>query len=309
MAIIKKSIGGPVEDVSPDGRLLIAINSIGVEDTDGDISMSGSFDKTLKEDIPRMKWFLNHDPTLLLGVPIEGKEEDGYVKMSAQLNMKKQLSRDILSDYELYAEHGKTLEHSVGVEDIVRNKANLKEVAEWKMWEFSTLTHWGANEFTPLLEIKSVDDQIKMLEKAVKKTYSDERLSKMEGVLSMLRKAILGELIVKCPCCGLVFDYNSVEEITLERRVLDSIGMYTSWLADDIVYQEVQKLEPEIRSIVTNLATGLTMKKKSIEDVATYVHCPKCYTDVRKFDAVVELDSIIDGGIIKGLGTKLLSLK
>lgn len=287
MAKILKSIHEKVEDITKEGRLTIAINAIGNEDSDGDISLPGSFNKTMTDDIARMKWFLNHNTTQLLGVPIAGREEGGLVKMEAQLNMKKQIAIDVLSDYELYAEHGRTLEHSVGVEDIVRNKANKKEVQEWKMWEFSTLTSWGANERTPLLEIKSMDEQIKMLEKALKKNYSTERLVGMEKSLNLLKKAVLGEAIVKCPHCGLIFDYNSVEEMSVEQRIAEVVSMHAGWLTDDIVHQEVQKLEPEIRARVMSLVTKQkTMQTKSIDDIMSYVHCPKCYCEVHRVNAV-----------------------
>ena len=159
MGMILKNMRTKANDVDEKGRVVIAINAIGNEDDDGDISLPGSFNKTLKENINRQKWFLNHDVNILLGVPIEGKEEDSLVKMNAQLNMKKQISRDTYEDYKLYAEYNKTLEHSVGVNPVSRNKSNVKEVIEWEMWEFSTLTSWGANANTPLLEIKSMNKE------------------------------------------------------------------------------------------------------------------------------------------------------
>ena len=51
------------------GIVTVAVNGIGIVDSQNDISMPGSFNKTLKENITRMKWFLNHDTTQLLGVP------------------------------------------------------------------------------------------------------------------------------------------------------------------------------------------------------------------------------------------------
>ena len=70
MEIINKSIVTKTNDVDEQGRVVIAVNAIGNEDADGDISMPGSFNKTLKEDFNRLKWFLNHDPTILLGIMI-----------------------------------------------------------------------------------------------------------------------------------------------------------------------------------------------------------------------------------------------
>jgi hypothetical protein len=59
------------------GIVTVAVNGIGIVDSQNDISMPGSFTKTLSENIARMKWFLNHDVTQLLGVPLEGEEKVG----------------------------------------------------------------------------------------------------------------------------------------------------------------------------------------------------------------------------------------
>ena len=47
-------------DVDEKGIVTVAVNGIGVKDSQNDISMPGSFNKTLKENIGRMRWFLNH---------------------------------------------------------------------------------------------------------------------------------------------------------------------------------------------------------------------------------------------------------
>ena len=64
-------------DVDEKGIVTVAVNGIGVKDSQGDISMSGSFDKTLREHMHKMRWFLNHQTDQLLGVPLSGKEENG----------------------------------------------------------------------------------------------------------------------------------------------------------------------------------------------------------------------------------------
>lgn len=289
MEIINKSIATKTNDVDEQGRVVIAVNAIGNEDADGDISMPGSFNKTLKEDFARLKWFLNHDPCILLGVPISGEEKDDLVQMTSQFNMKKQISRDTYEDYKLYAEHGRTLEHSIGVNAINRNKSNPKEVLQWKMWEYSTLTNWGANDRTPLLDIKSMDkmtavEQVDFLKSALSMKYSDEKMKYIERSIDLIRKAIVGEMIVKCPHCGLVFDYNSVPEYTLQQQVIDVVNQYAGWLVDDIAYEEVQKLEENIRSEVM----GIIESKKSIEDITTHVRCPKCYSRVTKSNLVLK---------------------
>ena len=113
------------------GIVTVAVNGIGVKDSQDDISMPGSFNKTLKENIGRMRWFLNHRTDQLLGVPLEGKEEGGNLIMTGQLNLDKQMCRDILADYKLFAENGRTLEHSIGVRAMKRDEKDQRKVLEW----------------------------------------------------------------------------------------------------------------------------------------------------------------------------------
>ena len=68
-------------DVDEKGIVTVAVNGIGVKDSQKDVSMPGSFNKTLKENIGRMRWFLNHRPDQLLGVPLSGKETEGNLIM------------------------------------------------------------------------------------------------------------------------------------------------------------------------------------------------------------------------------------
>lgn len=180
-----------IEDVDEKGRVLVAANALGNVDADGDISVEGSFQKTIKDGFSRLKWFLNHDKNLLLGVPVEGKEEYPYLKMLGQLNMKKQISRDTFEDYKLYAEYGKSLEHSIGVKPMKRDEKDKRKVLEWMLWEYSTLTSWGANANTPLLDLKSEDnvkDDIDWLEIRLKKgNYTDDTFQLIEKQLFSLR--------------------------------------------------------------------------------------------------------------------------
>jgi len=150
-----KNLEQQVKDLDEkEGIVTIYINSFDNEDSDGDISMQGSFKRTFKNNIHRIKHLLNHDIYQLIGVPIELFEDDFGAIARSQLNMKKELGRDVFEDYRLYAEHGKSLEHSVRVQAVKRDSDDERKVLEWKLWEYSTLYGWGANELTPLIDIK-----------------------------------------------------------------------------------------------------------------------------------------------------------
>lgn len=291
------------------GIVTVAVNGIGVLDSDGDISAAGSFNKTLKENFSRVKWLYNHDRGMLLGVPIEGKEDGGNLVMTGAINLKKQMGRDVLEDYKLYAEYGKTLEHSIGVNAVKRDKNDPRIVKEWELWEYSTLSSWGANPQTYLIDIKNRDmaslgEHLNFIRKALTMHYSDERLKELESNMEIIEKALTGQNIVVCPHCGLAFDYNSVPEHTFEQQVIDSVGDYTRWMTEDIVAQEMAKLKPEIQEQVM----GIISQNKSLEDLSSYVRCPKCYTRIyrsyTKKDSAPGADRKDAGDIfsLKGLG-------
>jgi HK97 family phage prohead protease len=277
------------------GIVTVAVNGIGIVDSQNDISMPGSFNKTLKENIGRMKWFLNHDTTQLLGVPLEGEERDGNLVMTGKLNLAKQIGRDTLEDYKLYASAGRTLEHSIGVQAIKRDPEDKRKVLEWKMWEYSTLTSWGSNPQTFLVGIKNdnpsdVRANIEFIRNALKMRYSDERLKQYEMRLDMLNKALEGAVVVTCPYCGEEFVWDEAERHTFDQQVLDAAGSYLSWLADGIVRDEMNKLKPEIRAAVLAILSPVLSKcdgkidaklvQKSLTDLTEYAYCPHCYARV-----------------------------
>lgn len=189
-----------IKDIDEKGIVTVAANAFGNVDSQKDMSMEGSYSKTINENFPRLKWFLNHNPNILLGVPLEAKEAFPYLQVRGQLNMKKEVSRDTYEDYKLYAEHGRTLEHSVGV-DAVKwvMKGEVRQVTEWKWWEYSTLTNWGANEKTPMLNIKSaadLKDSIDWMEVMLKHgNYTDEKFSKIQKHLEELKTLVVEPVI------------------------------------------------------------------------------------------------------------------
>lgn len=294
-------------DVDEKGIVTVAVNGIGVKDSQGDISMPGSFDKTLNEHIHKMRWFLNHRTDQLLGVPLSGKEENGNLVMVGKINLEKQIGRDVLADYKLYAENGRTLEHSIGVSAVKRDESDSSKVLEWKMWEYSTLTAWGANPQTFLVNIKNAGrEQVKeaadFLKRAAEGRYghSDERLKHFDMELDLLLKSLDGGNIVKCPYCGEEFDYDEQNEMTFSTQVLENAAMYARWIVDGKVSEEMHKLTPEIQSEVMAVLQAVDVMKsdgvrpsgqkavielyteKNIRDAMTYVRCPHCWSRVYK---------------------------
>jgi HK97 family phage prohead protease len=187
------------------GIVTVAANAFGNIDSDRDISMPGSFTKTIKDNFARLKWFLNHDRAQLLGVPLEAKETSEYLQVRGQLNLKKQIGRDTYEDYKLYAENGLSLEHSIGVDAIKYiddRENNVRKITEWKWWEYSTLTSWGANERTPMIEMKGMDvlPDLAFLELKLKKgNYKDETYIGIEKSIAQIKSLLRQEELLQQP--------------------------------------------------------------------------------------------------------------
>lgn len=282
-------------DVDEKGRVTVAVNRTGIVDAQGDISASGSFDKTLKNDIGRMKWLKDHDTTQLIGVPLEGRQIGDDIVMVGQLNMDKQVSRDIYTDYKLFAEHGRTLEHSVGVIAKERDKKDPRIVKEWQMLEYSTLSFLGANPCTFLVDLKSatrgqVKSAIEFLQNALRQPeYSDHKLKNIDMELNLLLKSLNGGAIVKCPFCGHEFDYDEQPEHTANEQIRDALNRYIGWVMDDVVYDHVQELQDEIRNEVLGVLDTFKGKKedlteKAVIDLLNFVRCPHCWSRVYRSD-------------------------
>ena len=285
-------------DVTEKGIVTVGVNGIGIEDAQHDISMPGSFTDTLRDDITKMRWYLNHDTRQLLGVPLSGEEKDNNLIMTGQLNLKKQIGRDILEDYKLFRDAGRTLEHSIGVKALARDEEDRRKVVRWKMLEYSTLTGWGANPQTFLVGLKSatedqIRDAVELIRMAFKQHgYSDERLKNYDMELNLLLKSLGGGLIVTCPCCGHQFDYDNEPEHTFSQEVQDAASEFVSSIARNEARRRIEHYRPEIQVAVSSIIDGMAATKKeittkSIVDAFAYVRCPHCWSRVYRSNSIL----------------------
>ena len=186
--IMFKSLSHEVKDLDEaKGIVTIYINAFNNEDSDGDISAPGSFKRTFKNNLKIIKHLLNHNGDYLLGLPIELYEDDHGAVAVSQMNMKKQIVKDVFEDYRLFAANKRSLDHSIRVRAIKRDTDNEQIVLEWKLWEYSTLYTWGANPETPLIDIKSLDELEIMMREG---NYSDEKARKIEKLYDQLKNLI-----------------------------------------------------------------------------------------------------------------------
>lgn len=175
---------------SKKGVVVAYANTYNVKDSDGDISAPGSFDKSVSENFKRIKVLKDHNQKLVLGVPLEIDTKDAVGLLTkSQFNMKKELSRDAFTDIALAHETGMSSELSIGFKVMERDIRNKSLIKQYKLWEYSFMSTWGANQHSlvqGIKTLKTVPEFIDILVKSYDLDYSDERLNKIELLLKSL---------------------------------------------------------------------------------------------------------------------------
>lgn len=165
-------------------------NTYNVKDADGDISEPGSFCKSVSENFKRIKVLKDHNQKLVLGVPLEidTKNSTGLLTVT-QFNMKKELSRDAFTDIQLAHENGMSSELSIGFKVMERDLRNKALIKQYKLWEYSFMSTWGANQHSQVQGVKNLKTVPEIMDYLVKMydlPYSDSRLNKIEILLKSL---------------------------------------------------------------------------------------------------------------------------
>lgn len=172
------------------GVVVAYANAYNNKDSDGDVSAFGSFDKTIVENFKRIRVLKDHNPTMMIGVPLKIDTSDSYgLLTTTQFNMNKPLGKDMFTDIQLMHTSGLNAELSIGYRVIARNPKNESIITEYKLMEYSFLSSWAANELATVQDIKGIKSHygiLSLIEKAYNLDYSDERLRQIETLLKSL---------------------------------------------------------------------------------------------------------------------------
>jgi len=165
-------------------------NAYDFKDSDGDISAQGSFNKTITDNFKRIRVLKDHNPTKMIGVPLEINTKDSYgLLTTTQFNMNKPLGKDMFTDVKLMHDNGLNAELSIGYRVMQRDQKNKAKITEYKLMEYSFLSSWGANELSTVQGIKGVKTHygiMELIEKSYNLDYSDTRLKQIETILKAL---------------------------------------------------------------------------------------------------------------------------
>lgn len=169
-------------------------NVYNIKDLDGDISLPGSFSKTVGERSKKIKIFKNHTPQLV-GVPMELDIADPYgLGLTAKMLMDTDTGRDTFHEVKFLHENGFESGMSIGGWIIKRNPKNKAEVVEYKLKEISVLTtEEPANQLSLVNAVKAVKELTEptqeefwnIIEKAYNAKFSDNILKSLEKFLTL----------------------------------------------------------------------------------------------------------------------------
>lgn len=168
----KQGFSCELKEVDKKSRVMIgAFTKYNVIDSDGDIGKKGMFNKTWSENFGRIKHLLNHDVTKPVGKVKRLWEDDEYAYYESQVGTHKG-GEDVLD----MAESGLLTEHSYGYNTVRQEKSKEGNLLlEVKQWEFSNLTGWGANQYTPILSFSKEQDKQDLLQKLSERSKALEK--------------------------------------------------------------------------------------------------------------------------------------
>jgi len=174
------------------GVVVAYANTYNFKDSDGDISAYGSFDKTVTENFKRIRVLKDHNPTMMIGVPLAIDTKDSYgLLTTSKFNLNKSLGKDMFTDIKLMHESGLNAELSIGYKVMQRDQKDKSIIKEYKLMEYSFLSSWGANQLSTVQDIKSIKSHyglMELIQKSYDLDYSDERLRQIENLLKSLDK-------------------------------------------------------------------------------------------------------------------------
>lgn len=186
-----KNTSYEIKDLDDKQGIVVAYaNVYNVRDSDGDISAPGSFDKTATENFDRIGVFKNHNPNISVGIPMEMNPKDAYgLLTTTKFDLSIPDGKDMYNHIKFRKENGRNTELSIGYEIMRRDEKNRAIVKEYKLWEYSFLTAWGANHLSTVQDLKNkkeLPEIISIIEKSYNVDYSDPTLRQIEELLKSL---------------------------------------------------------------------------------------------------------------------------
>lgn len=189
-----------IMDVS-EGMVTLYANVFNVRDSAGDVSMPGSFSKTIQENGHRIAHYIDHNLSVgsMIGAFQSMKEDDAGLLCESKLAIDSPIGKHVYELYKLRKSMGKPMEHSIGY-NVIKSEYDTQRgvnyIKEYKLWEISTVA-LGANQYSIATDVKqmmgddlTVEQLAAILEKALDMNFAPEQLRKAESQLKAMLKAL-----------------------------------------------------------------------------------------------------------------------
>lgn len=231
-----KNLDLEVKDVDAKKGIVTGyFSAFNIKDSDGDIIRPGAFTRSIQDWGPdgkgRIKHLLNHNPSQPLGKPLVLKEDSYGLYYESKVG-----SHSLGQDYIKMIESDLIKEHSIGFTTLKEQKGeNANELLDIKLYEGSSLTAWGANEYTPIVEMKgksleTLNDRIKAFEKFVRHTdATDETIDLC--ILQIKQLTQLVEMLSTQPTDEVV----EQPEDTSEELNSNIKNLFTEWKIKSLI--------------------------------------------------------------------------
>jgi uncharacterized protein len=208
------------------------------KDSDGDIIVKGAFAKSIgdmgpQSAKPRIKHLLNHNVEQPLGSLIVLKEDMQGLYYESQVG-----THTLGTDFIKMVESGLITEHSIGFRLIPKEQGGYKYdgdtriIQKTQLMEGSSLTGWGANEFTPLIGMKSLSelnlDTILEKQKRIEKFCKDSDATDETIELLLIHSKQLSQTILDIQSTKQANDATKQEQDL--KRLFDTINNFNKQL-------------------------------------------------------------------------------
>lgn len=156
-----KDFAFEVKETSPEGRVIGYGSTFGGSpDSYGDVISPGAFVDSLGEHRrkgtkPKMLW--QHDAAMPIGVWNDLAEDGKGLRVEGQLNLDKQIGRDVHSDLKMGALDGLSIGFSTVKAEPDTKRPGVRVLQEVKLWEISIVT-FAANPNAGITAVKSLAD-------------------------------------------------------------------------------------------------------------------------------------------------------
>ncbi len=172
-------------------------SAFNVVDSDNEIIRPGAFKNTIEARGPkganRIAFLKQHRVDYLLGKPNVLKEDEKGLYFESKI-LPTSYGRDVLILYE----GGAINEHSIGYDVIekLETEGQPRELLEVRLWDVSAVV-WGANDQTPFVGMKSVEDfvkaqaQVEAMNRVLAKEITDDTAFQIEYLLRQMEQGMI----------------------------------------------------------------------------------------------------------------------